>query len=105
MKTGTSRYAGHYEVAAYGESAVRWGYNHWWNTAFLLGFGADTFKNRGRTTESHVISGWGAATGIYDQKFCKTRTDQRYRSGQDVPTLEMFGFADTPWARLRYGKI
>ena len=37
MKTGTARYAKHYEIAAYGESAVRWGYNHWWSKAFLLG--------------------------------------------------------------------
>ena len=41
MKTGTARYAKHYEIAAYGESAVRWGYNHWWSKTFLLGFSAN----------------------------------------------------------------
>jgi hypothetical protein len=35
MKTGTARYAKHYEIAAYGESAVRWGYNRWWGKTFL----------------------------------------------------------------------
>jgi hypothetical protein len=104
MKTGTARYAKHYEIAAYGESAVRWGYNHWWGRTFLLGFSADTFKNLGRTTESDVISGWGMASGIFDALNLKARVDNRCRSGAGGPTLEIFGFADTPWARLCYGK-
>ena len=104
MKTGTSRYAEHYEVAAYCESAVRWGYNYWWSKTFSLGFSTNTLTNLGRTAESDVISGWGMATGISDLLNARSRPDQRCRSGQDVPTLEMFGFADTPWARLCYGK-
>jgi len=28
MKTGTTRYAEHYEVAAYGQSVLRWVYNY-----------------------------------------------------------------------------
>ncbi len=86
MKTGTARYAKHYEIAAYGESAVRCGYNHWWSKAFLIGFSANTFNNLGRTTESDVISGWGMASSIHDVINSKTRTDNRCRSGADVPT-------------------
>ena len=104
MKTGTARYAKHYEIAAYGESAVRWGYNHWWSKTFLLGFSGNTFKNLGRTTEADVISGWGLASAIFDALNLKARADNRCRSGADVPTLERFGFVDTPWARLGYGK-
>ena len=36
MKTGTARYAQHYEIATYGESRVREGYAHWSGT-FALG--------------------------------------------------------------------
>jgi len=104
MKTGTQRHAEHYEVVAYGQSAVRWGYNHWWSDTFLLGLNADIFKNPGRTAESDVLSVWGMATGLFDLSNPASRPDQRRRSGQDVPTLEMFGSADTPWARLCYGK-
>ena len=104
MRTGTARYAEHYEVAAYGETMVRWGYNHWWSNTFLLGFSAETFKNLGRTTEADIRSGWGTARGIFDLLNAGPRSDQRCRSGRDVPTLEMFGFASTPWARLCYGK-
>jgi len=104
MKTGTQRYAENYEVAAYGESVVRWGYNHWWSKAFSLGFSGDTLKNLGRTADWAVISGWGVALGIFDVLNARSRADQRCRSGQDVPTVEMFSFADTPWARLCYGK-
>ena len=104
MRTGTARYAEHYEVAAYGETMVRWGYNHWWSNTFLLGFIAETFKNLGRTTEADILSGWGTARGIFDLLNAGSSPDQRCRSGRDVPTLEMFGFASTPWARLCYGK-
>ncbi len=104
MKTGTARYAKHYEIAAYGESAMRWGYNYWWSKAFLIGFNAETFKNLGRTTEADVISGWGMASSIHDVLNSRLRADNRCRSGADVPTLSLFGFADTPWARLGYGR-
>jgi hypothetical protein len=82
MKTGTARYAKHYEIAAYGESAVRWGYNHWWSKTFLLGFSTDTFKNLGRTTEADVISGWGVASAIHDVINAKTKV----RSDNTAPT-------------------
>ena len=72
MKTGTARYAKHYEIAAYGESAVRWGYNHWWSKTFLLGFSADTFNNLGRTTKADIACGWGLTEGA--------RSDIRYRN-------------------------
>ena len=85
MKTGTARYAKHYEIAAYGESAMRWGYNYWWSKAFLIGFNADTFKNSGRTTEADVISGWGMTCSIHDVLNARTRADNRCRSGADVP--------------------
>jgi len=104
MRTGTNRYAEHYEVAAYGESVVRWGYNHWWSKVFSLGFGARTLKNLGRITEYHVTSGWGMATGIFDVLNAKARPDQRCRPVQDTPSLEMFGFVSTPWVRIRYKK-
>jgi hypothetical protein len=71
MKTGTARYAKHYEIAAYGESAVRWGYNHWWSKTFLLGFSANTFNNLGRTTKADIACGWGLTEGA--------RSDIRYR--------------------------
>jgi hypothetical protein len=72
MKTGTARYAKHYEIAAYGESAVRWGYNHWWSKTFLLGFSAHTFINLGRTTKADIACGWGLTEGA--------RSDIRYRN-------------------------
>ena len=72
MKTGTVRYAKHYEIAAYGESAVRWGYNHWWSKTFLLGFSADTFNNLGITTKADIACGWGLTEGA--------RSDIRYRN-------------------------
>ena len=72
MKTGTARYAKHYEIAAYGESAVRWGYNHWWGKTFLLGFSANTFNNLGRTTKADIACGWGLTEGA--------RSDIRYRN-------------------------
>ena len=72
MKTGTARYAKHYEIAAYGESAVRWGYNHWWSKTFLLGFSANTFNNLGRTTKADIACGWGLTEG--------PRSDIRYRN-------------------------
>ncbi len=71
MKTGTARYAKHYEIAAYGESAVRWGYNHWWSKAFALGFGSD-LSNCARTTKADIACGWGLTEG--------SRSDIRYRN-------------------------
>ncbi len=77
MKTGTARYAKHYEIAAYGESAVRCGYNHWWGKTFLLGFSADTFNNLGRTTKADIACGWGLTEGA--------RSDIRYRNIRPPP--------------------
>ncbi len=71
MKTGTARYAKHYEIAAYGESAIRWGYNYWWSKAFALGFGSDLSKCA-RTTEADIACGWGLTEG--------SRSDIRYRN-------------------------
>ena len=85
MKTGTARYAKHYEIAAYGESAVRWGYNHWWGKACPLGFSVDTANSPGRTTESDVTSGWGVVNAIHDVLNSDARADNRCWSGQDVP--------------------
>jgi len=71
MKTGTARYAKHYEIAAYGESAIRWGYNYWWSKAFALGFGSD-LSNCARTTKADIACGWGLTEG--------SRSDIRYRN-------------------------
>ncbi len=71
MKTGTARYAKHYEIAAYGESAIRWGYNYWWSKAFALGFGSD-LSNCARTTKADIACGWGLTEGA--------RSDIRYRN-------------------------
>jgi hypothetical protein len=79
----------HYEIAAYGRSAVRWGHNPFKSNVILLLAPSDfASKNLGRTTESDIISGWGTASGIFDFLNAKSRPDQRCRSGQDVPTFE-----------------
>jgi len=95
----------HYEIAAYGRSAVRWGYNPLKGNVILLLAPSDfAFKNLGRTTESDIISGWGTVSDMFDLLNAKSRLDQRCRSSQDVPTFAMFGFASTSWARFCYGK-
>ena len=105
MKTSAKRDAEHYEIAAYGRSAVLWGYNPFKSNAILILDPSDfVFVNLGRTTESDILFGWGMARGIFDVLNAGPRSDQRCRSGRDVPILEMFGFASTPWARLCYGK-
>ena len=62
MKTGTARYAQHYEIAAYGESAMRWGYNYWWAKTFSVAVGSDHSKCA-RTTEADIACGWGLTEG------------------------------------------
>ena len=105
MRAGTTRHPEHYEIAAYGRSAVLWGYNPFKSNAILILDPSDfALVNLGRTTESDILSGWGTARGIFDVLNERSRADQRCRSGRDVPILEMFGFASTPWARLCYGK-
>ena len=105
MRAGTTRYPEHYEIAAYGPSAVRWGYNHFKsNVLFSFDSSAESVEHFGRTTESDILFGWGMARGIFDALNERSRADQRCRSGRDVPTLEMFGFASTPWGRLCYEK-
>ena len=71
MKTGTARYAKHYEIAAYGESVVRWGYNYWWAKTFSVAVGSDLSKCA-RTTEADIACGWGLTEG--------SRSDIRYRN-------------------------
>jgi len=85
MRTGTARDAEHYEIAAYGQTAVGWGYNHWWSKVFLLVSGAKGFTEPGSTTNFDTIAGWGVSDSICAQKFRKDRADNSFRSGPDAP--------------------
>ena len=105
MRVNMVRTVENFKIAAYGESAVLWGYNHFKSNAlFSFSLTANIWAHRGRITQVHVICGWGVARTIFDVVNARSRADQRCRSGQDVPTLEMFGRVSTPWARLCYGK-
>jgi len=69
MKTGTARYAKHYEIAAFGGSRVRQGYTHWWCNTFVLSPPTGSC-NVGKTSKAEIVYGWEFTEGV--------RSDIRY---------------------------